>query len=356
MKKLFLYLTLFVSLAVLSTSCGGNENDDDLIGEGITSSIIVSSSKFNIVLAEGEEEQERFIFTASSNNGVDITEFCRFYIGEVELESNFFIPEELGSYQVVAKYNELESAPVTINVVDIASTYFKHKVLIEDFTGTWCGWCTRIMYAIELIEAQTHNTIPVAIHNNDEFDYSGRMPLEDFLQIEGAYPFASINRTTIWMPLQHQNINQPLSQIQSMSPVGIKINSNLGSNSGTVDVSFSFKEDITGELRYVIYILENGLIGNQKNYYPNLYGGAETLYGFVHNHVLKGVYGNILGNNLGQAATEDSEITLSNLSVNYTSQNTNNLQVVVFLIDEQGTVLNAQIADGNTEKDYEMAN
>lgn len=356
MKKIILYLFSILSLCILLTSCGGNENDDDLINEGIRSSIFVMSDRFNIVLAEEGEEQESFVFSVSSNLGVNATEYCTFYVNGVELESNIFTPEALGSYEVIARYDDLESAPITINVVDIASTYFKHKVLIEDFTGTWCGWCTRIMYAIELIEAQTQNTIPVAIHNNDEYDYAGRMPLENFLQIEGAYPFASINRTTIWMPLQHQRIDQPISMIQSMSPVGIKINSNLESNSGTVDLSFTFKEDISGELRFVIYILENGLIANQKNYYGNLYGGAETLTGFVHNHVLKGVYGNILGNSLGQAALTDSEITLSDLPVNYTSENVNNLQVVAFLIDAQGTVLNAQIANGNTEKDYEMAN
>lgn len=355
MKKIFLYLFAFLGISTFLVSCGGHENDDDALNEGIRSSIFVVSDRFNIVLAE-EQEQESFVFSVSSNLGVDATEHCTFYIDGVELESNIFTPEALGSYQVVAKYEDLESDPITVNVVDIASTYFKHKVLIEDFTGTWCGWCTRIMYAIELVEAQTHNAIPVAIHNNDEFEFTGRVPLEDFLQIEGAYPFASLNRTTIWTPLQHQNINQPVSMIQSMSPVGIKINSNLGASSGTVDVSFSFKEDISGNLKYVVYVLENGLTADQKNYYNTLYGGNVTLYDFTHNHVLRGVHGNILGNDLGQSATEDSEITLSGLAVNYTSENVNNLQVVAFLINEQGTVLNVQIADGNTEKDYEMAN
>src|SRR5690606_3298026 len=223
MKKAIIYLFSILSFSTLFISCGGDENDDDLVNEGIRSSIFVMSDRFNIVLAEEGEEQESFVFSVSSNLGVNATQYCTFYVNGVELESNVFNPEALGSYEVIAKYDNLESLPITINVVDIASTYFKHKVLIEDFTGTWCGWCTRIMYAIELIEAQTHNTIPVAIHNNDEYDYSGRMPLENFLQIEGAYPFASINRTSIWMPLQHQRIDQPISMIQSMSPIGIKI-------------------------------------------------------------------------------------------------------------------------------------
>lgn len=357
MKKLFLYLFAFLGISMFLVSCGGNENDDDLIFNEVTvSGIITLTNNFNIVLAEENEEQGQFIFTATSNSGINITEYCTFYLDGIVLDSNIFIPTALGTHQVIAKYGEFESTPITINVIDSDSAYFKHKVLIEDFTGTWCGWCTRIMYAIESVEGLTHNTIPIAIHNNDEFEFTGRVPLEDFLQIQGAYPFASLNRTTIWLPLQNEKINQPISMIQPMSPVGIRINSNLGTSSGTVDVSFSFKEDISGNLRYVVYVLENGLVANQKNYYPNLYGGNETLYNFVHNHVLIGVHGNILGNNLGQSATENSEIVFSNLAVNYSAGNVNNLQVVAFLINEQGTVLNVQIADGNTEKDYEMAN
>ncbi len=357
MKKTLFYLFCLIAISTTIISCGGNENDDDLIGEGITNSIIVSTNKFNIVLVEDEEqEQEIFVFSATSNTGVDITEHCTFYVDGEALDGNTFTPQALGSHQVVAKYNTIESAPITINIADIDSIYYNHKVLIEDFTGTWCGWCTRIMYAIELLEAQTHDVIPVAIHNNDEYDYTGRIPLEDFLNIQGAYPFASINRTTIWQPLQHQNITQPMSKLQPMSPVGIKINSNLGASSGTVDVSFHFKESITGDLKYVVYILENGLTADQKNYYDNLYGGNTTLPNFTHNHVLRGVHGNILGNSLGQAATENTEIVRANLAVNYTSENVNKLHVVVFLINEQGTVLNAQIADANTEKDYEIAN
>ena len=29
---------------------------------------------------------------------------------------------------------------------------FKHRVLIEDFTGAWCGWCPRVSHAIELLK------------------------------------------------------------------------------------------------------------------------------------------------------------------------------------------------------------
>lgn len=365
MKKLISFLFIIISISVTLVSCGTNENDDNYIYDNEVKLISLLPDKYNIILLNNTEEQDFFSFKVTNNAGIDITEASKIFINQVALEDNKFTPTALGTYQVYAVYTDTESSKEflseekTLQVIDpleVDNLYFKHKVVVEDFTGTWCGWCTRIIYAIELIENQTENVIPVAIHNNDEFDYSGRMPLEDHLQIGGAYPFAAINRTMIWANPQHHNVSQPIQQIQPMSPIGIKINSNLGVSSGTVDLSVAFKETISGTLKYVIYVVENGLIADQSNYNQDLYEGVmPTLSNFVHNHTLRGVYANILGNEINQPATEATEITLSNLPINYTSENVNNLQVIAFILDQEGNVLNAQIADANTEKAYEFA-
>jgi len=363
MKKYFSSLLLILNICLAATSCGSDENSDDHIYTPQIKDISIIPDKFNLILNENPEEQDSVTFKVNSNLGEDITANSRFYINNTEIESNKFIPTEIGVFQVFAKYSdtasgkELTTDTVTINVLnDSENLYYRHKVLVEDFTGTWCGWCTRILYALEIINNQTDNVIPVAIHNNDEFDYAGRQPLEDYLMIEGAYPFAAINRKMIWNTPQHNNVSQPINQILPGSPIGIKINSNLGNSSGTVDVSFSFKENISDNLNYAVYIVENGLIADQKNYNGDLYGGVPVLHGFVHNHTVRGAYGNIIGNNLGQNATAGSEITFSNLAITYTCQNSSNLQVVAFIMNSQGKVLNVQIANGNELKDYEYAN
>lgn len=362
MKKYFSTLLLIFNICLV-TSCGSDENSDDHIYTPKISAISIIPDKFNLILNENPEEQDSVTFKVNTNLGEDITTDAKFFVNNTEIESNKFIPNQIGTFQVYAKYfesptgREFTTDTININVLsDGELLYYRHKVLVEDFTGTWCGWCTRILYALEIIKNQTDNVIPVAIHNNDEFDYPGRQPLEDYLMIEGAYPFATINRKTIWTSPQHNNVSQPINQIMPQSPVGIKINSNLGNSSGTVDLSFSFKETISGNLSYAVYIVENDLIADQKNYNSELYNGAPVLYGFVHNHTVRGVYGNIIGNNLGQNAAAGSEITLSNLVINYTCQNASKLQVVAFIMNSQGKVLNVQIADRNTLKDYEYAN
>ena len=362
MKKIFSLLILLTGFSLIAVSCGDNENADDHIYDHQIKLISLVSDKYNVVLNENEADQEVVTFIVSNNAGDNLTSSSEIFVNDIAIASNVFTPTELGSFTVYAKYTDEDSGKEflseekTVNVIeDTSNLYYRHKVLIEDFTGTWCGWCTRIIYAIEQVQAQTQNAIAVGIHNDDPFDFPGRMPLEDYLQVEGAYPFATINRKTIWKHPQHQHVNQPIGLILPESPIGIKINSTLGATSGTVDLSFSFKEDIAGDLRYVIYVVENGLIADQTNYNTDLYNGVAVLQGFTHDHVLRGVYGNILGNNLGQSATAGSEVSLSSLAVNYSSENMNKLQVIAFIINAQGKVLNVQIADANTEKDYEFA-
>ena len=43
------------------------------------------------------------------------------------------------------------------------SGYFKKRVLIEDYTGTWCGNCTRVSHAIEEVKLLTDKAVTVAI-------------------------------------------------------------------------------------------------------------------------------------------------------------------------------------------------
>lgn len=353
--KLFVQHLCLILVTTLFIACGGNENDDDIVFDGGVTQIMVRANKNTIVY--NPDNQEAFTFRVLTNSGVDITNQSLLYIDNTELSSTEFTPVALASYKVKARYQNMESEEITINVVDILSTYYKHKVVIEDFTGTWCGWCTRIAYGIELLKEQTHDIIPIAIHNNDEYDYNGRLTLENYIGVNGAYPYATINRKTVWEPLQHQNTIQPLSKIQEHSPIGIKIHSDLGATSGTISIGLTFKEQPTTGVKYVAYILEDGLIADQKNYYATLYGGImPTLPNFVHNHTLRAVQGNILGNTISQNFTIDQEISLENLPVNYTSEDVNQLYVVVMVIDSEGQALNAQIAKGNTAIDYQYAN
>src|SRR5690554_6386694 len=87
---------------------------------------------------------------------------------------------------------------------------FKQRVLIEDFTGTWCVNCPRVTYTIEKsLEPEHHDKfVAVALHNgtNDPFSFVpyatelhgilAKRLAENPILI--AYPFSPLNRSEIW--------------------------------------------------------------------------------------------------------------------------------------------------------------
>ena len=91
--------------------------------------------------------------------------------------------EETGAYPLtvtVTKVNETENQDVVpthegmVNILDLVPT---HRVLVEEYTGTWCGWCTRGLVAMRLLaEAYGDDFIGVAYHNADPMEVTTSYP------------------------------------------------------------------------------------------------------------------------------------------------------------------------------------
>ena len=61
-----------------------------------------------------------------------------------------------------------------MNIMDFVPV---HRVLVEEYTGTWCGWCTRGLVAMEkLAEAYGDDFIGVAYHNSDPMEIMTEYP------------------------------------------------------------------------------------------------------------------------------------------------------------------------------------
>ena len=90
-------------------------------------------------------------------------------------------PAEAGTYPVqidikALNGTEVSIAPVT-TTVSVMSFIPKHRVLIEEYTGTWCGWCPRGAVAMhKMRELYPDDFVGVCIHNGDA------------MQITAAYP------------------------------------------------------------------------------------------------------------------------------------------------------------------------
>ena len=70
---------------------------------------------------------------------------------------------------------------------------FPRKVVMEEFTGTWCGYCPRGMKAIEMLNEEFgENFIPIGVHFNDKMqtDYT----YEILKYSDGNFPGSTLNR------------------------------------------------------------------------------------------------------------------------------------------------------------------
>lgn len=187
----------------------------------------------------------------------------------------------------------------------MVGTKFQHRVLIEDFTGAWCGWCPRVTFSIEELEKNNGDKIvPVALHNGDKFAFS---PHERTLSTalwekfgipsnQRGYPFAVLNRSAEWEAASGNAMKtaQALALAKTDSEVGIKIASSLTETSGKINVSFKFADGIAKDLKYVVYVLQDGVVLTQSNYTTN-FGGKGNKPDFVHNAIAKALNGDVMG-------------------------------------------------------------
>ena len=73
------------------------------------------------------------------------------------------------------------------------TTYFPRRIVMEEATGTWCGWCPRGMMTIEQMKKKyPDNFIAIAIHNDYEMQVGNSY--RPFLDMVTSYPSAYINR------------------------------------------------------------------------------------------------------------------------------------------------------------------
>lgn len=295
------------------------------------------------------------------NNGEDITVQAEFFVNGIKIDSNTFIKNEIGTYIITAKYKGIESDNnVEIIYHDGSLVSFKSNVMVEDYTGTWCGNCPRVVHALEVADQQLgenkNQLIKVAIHRSSSNPQDASYDPYNFdssaFEPNGGYPKAYINRKTRWTPLEYNNLGMVISQTQVIKRLGLKMDTELLPNS-TIKLSVSglFAEN-TPNTRLVVYVLENGYAYDQINY-TTFYGGSDPIPSFDQDHVLKNILTNHNGDNI-ENTNIGSEFTREFIINTSSFQNINNVEFVAFFVNNDGAVLNARLCKMNEIQEYQL--
>jgi Outer membrane protein Omp28 len=338
MKKNVKSSLLLLLLTFLFIGCTKTESDFE--DEKSVTSVNLTASRTNLIAGEDVS------FSTISNTLKNVTPQSIFYVNDVAISSNTYTFKNAGSYSVRAVSQNITSNVLTITVESLiaGNTQFKNRVLVEEYSGTWCGNCPRILYGTELLKKQTTNAVSVQIHlfSNDPFivDKGNEIAIQ---QGVGAVPIGKINRTINWNGPQYQNVNQVINEIKASSAVGLSIKATKNGDNLNINVLLGYANTAL-QTKLMVYIVEDKLFYTQANYSANLYGGLSSIPNFEYNGVLRSVVSAITGETI---TVNSSQIT-KNFSLGMPSNvsNPNNAKIVAFLIDANtNTVLNVREAN-----------
>ncbi|MFK7059589.1 Omp28-related outer membrane protein [Flavobacterium oreochromis] len=251
-----------------------------------------------------------------------------------------------------SKDNNNDQSPLPVAETPEYTKKFTKNVLIEDYTGTWCGFCPRIAYSIIKVKENTTKAVSVAIHGgsrgSDPYIYSGTLPIN----ISG-YPTGKLNRLTDWTYPENSNILQPIALTSNNTDLGLAMTSTVASGNINLDVKVKFLKDYTN-LKLVVYVVEDGLVYNQSNY-TSFFGGASTLVNFVHDDVLrKCLTTSILGDVLTGTTTNATVTKNFNIAVPSNISDPTKMKFVAFVVDQTGNALNVRKSNPNENQSFQV--
>jgi hypothetical protein len=235
---------------------------------------------------------------------------------------------------------------------------FTKNVLIEDYTGTWCQFCPRVIYGIQKVEQENLKAFPVAIHRGnppgtpsggvDPFNFPASA-LEASIGLTG-YPTAKLNRKITW--INETNTTEVKNQVKVNSDLGLALSSTVSGGTINLDVNIKFDANLTG-LKLVVYVLEDNLNYNQTNS-TSYFGAANPIVNMEHDHVLRACLTDLV-NGDPLTGTNDGVVVTKNFSIAVPSNVSNaaNINFVAFVLDATGNALNVRGAAANINQAFQ---
>ena len=246
----------------------------------------------------------------------------------------------------------------------------KVRPVVEEATGTWCGWCSRGIPSLALInKVYKDDVITIAVHGGSGDD---PMILDNYVLNASSYPSCSVNRNTFVDPYFGSSgmafgIQREIEAARrDYVPAGIEMEAEWASDAKqtiNVKTTTTFVEDVANANYGIGYVLvANGLKGDTPEWYQtNYYSGSSVkdevlepltkseskMTDVTFNHTPVAAYEPFKGIEGSLPATISKDVALThNYQIDITGntriQDKEKLSVVALLIDKtDGKIVNA---------------
>lgn len=299
-------------------------------------------------------------FGLLDSSGEDMASEATFYVNDTAISGFTFSSDTEAAFQVYAKY-DVEDLPYSTPAKSFSVYMPKRNVVIEDYTGTWCGFCLKATVAIDAVKALTDHVTVVAIHKKsgnipEPLNFPDIVDLQTAFNVPNSFPQTQINRTVRWPSVPSYDYTAVTNLAGQESDVSIAIDSRLTGSSLSVDAKVVYRNGSATGDKLVVYLLENGVVADQANYFnsdPNhpYFDKGDPIIDYIHNDGLRNSLSGLFGDNIpSTAAFNEYKKTYNfNIPADY---NANNLSFVVMVVNAENSAKNSQHSKLGENKTY----
>ena len=253
----------------------------------------------------------------------------------------------------------------------------KRNPVMEEYTGTWCGWCPRGFVALELMNHRHPDFIGLSYHNSDAMEI---MPSSKFPTQVSGFPSADMDRMYGELDPYYGNGNTDFgieklwkANSKLIAPASAAVDAEYANEGAKIEATakFVFPETLTDADKYKVeFVLVaddlhgEGSAWEQSNYYQEsdagtlpspeadpFFAGQSTVVGLHFNDVVVGTTRLTNGLvSLPASVVEDEPVEVKgefetakvvSTSGNSLIQDASKMRVVALLLNADGTVANA---------------
>ncbi len=255
----------------------------------------------------------------------------------------------------------VDPEPVPTMPVGEVPGSFTKKVVLEENTGEWCGWCPEGAKVMEdAIAANPGKVVGIAIHDGDPMEVAAYNTWQKGLTGVSGFPSGSVQRADAsnrgsWMG----EINTALGLT---ADCGIAMVTSESGGMLDVDVYVGYNAPISGDTKISIAIIENDVPqsspGAQSNYSSSVVVDAN----WKHSHVFRGMVTANEGDAIDLSSSEKyTKVSFKGVDLNSMKiGEMSNVHVAAFVNLNSGAstpskrdILNAQEAGLNETKKWD---